>query len=183
MKLAPTGTKAKKSNTGLIIGIIVIALLVLGVGGYFIITRVGLGPMVPATTTVTKVDCLQNLKTLNLAAVLYGSDHNNLLPDASQWVQQMDPYIKQMAPDRNILKCPDDHSSAITSYAMNSNVSGKNADDFLQPKTVIFYETANPGANPSGTGTDIADPPRHPGGSCYAFVGGAAEQSATKPQF
>jgi prepilin-type processing-associated H-X9-DG protein len=49
--------------------------------------------------------------------------------------------------------------------------------------TVIFYETAHPGDNPSGGPEDVVTPPRHNGGNNYGFADGGADWQTTKPTF
>jgi hypothetical protein len=183
MKRNSARRKARKSAAGPVAGLIVVAAVI--VGAYYGLTHLKLKPIGVAGTSLYETHCKWNLERLNMAMTAYTNDHDNTLPEAARWREQLKPYLEQVqySPNgRSVLKCEADNSSAACSYAMNSNISGKNAGD-LSRRTVIFYETSHPGDCPSGTGTDVADPPRHPGGNFYAFVGGAVKQSATKPAF
>jgi hypothetical protein len=115
-------------------------------------------------------DCANQLYALLAAMDSYLEDHENRYPSADRWVQALLPYVE----DAKLLKCPEDSSEAYSSYGMNAALSGLSPDDVADPEwTVLFYETANPGANPSGGADDLADPARHVDGNNFALVDGS----------
>ncbi len=117
-----------------------------------------------------KAACLSNIKNLTIAAQAYAMEHDDRLPEADRWVEELRPYINNEA----ILKCPDDESEALSSYAMNQTLSGKSLGEIEDPASVVlFYETASPGENPVGGEDDLASP-RHLEGNNYAFADGHA---------
>jgi hypothetical protein len=115
-------------------------------------------------------ECGSHLEALGSAMESYLADHDNRYPSADGWVQGLRPYVE----DAKVFKCPEDTSEGFSSYAMNAALSGKSADDVQDPKaTVLFYETAHPGPNPSGGADDVADPARHVDGNSFLFVDGS----------
>jgi hypothetical protein len=114
--------------------------------------------------------CDRHLRRIGFAVLQYEIDHNGKLPDADRWVDELYPYIK----DWSVFRCPADTTAGRCSYAMNERLSGKRADNFKQPDTVLIYETSHAGMNPHGDGSDLINPPRHPypkPGATYRFNG------------
>ena len=118
-----------------------------------------------------KAMCLSNMKNLAVAGQTYAADHDDRLPDADRWVEELRPYLNNEA----VFKCPEDKSQAFASYAMNAALSGMSLDDIEDPSAVVlFYETASPGPNPVGGMEDLASP-RHLDGNNFAFPDGHAQ--------
>jgi hypothetical protein len=139
-------------------------------------------PVVERSTAVAdKARCISNVKNLALAAQMWSWDHGGRLPNAATWADDFKSYL----PDRaDVLKCAGDQSGARCSYAMNAALSGKVLEDIADPEsTVLFYETARPGDNPSGGPDDVVTPARHNGGNNYGFAKGTASWETTKPSF
>ncbi len=117
-------------------------------------------------------ECLGHLEEIAGAMLAYLDDHDDKFPAAARWVDELKPYLG----DESVLKCPDDKSDARCSYGMNSALGGKSVDDLEDPSSVVLlYETAHPGANPTGGKEDVASPPRHSRGDNFAYADGAAE--------
>jgi len=115
-------------------------------------------------------ECGSQLEALAGAMESYLADHDNRYPSADRWVQALRPYVE----DAKLFKCPEDASDGFSSYAMNSALNGLSPDEVADPEwTVLFYETAHPGANPSGGADDVADSARHVDGNNFAFVDGS----------
>lgn len=98
-----------------------------------------------------------NLSILGAAIEIYQADHDGYLPDAYRWLDEIQPYLHH---DYST-KCYMDWSNARSSYAMNDNLSGKRIDTDKYKNVILLYETAKPGQNPYGTGSDIPIPARH----------------------
>jgi prepilin-type processing-associated H-X9-DG protein len=115
-------------------------------------------------------DCANRLNALLAAMDSYLEDHENRYPSADGWVAALRPYVE----DENGFKCPEDTSDGLSSYGMNAALSGVSPDEVADPTTtVLFYETAHPGENPSGGADDVVTPPRHVDGNNFAFVDGS----------
>jgi hypothetical protein len=112
-------------------------------------------------------DCADQLYGLLEAMDSYLVDHGNRYPSADRWVEQLRPYVE----DAKLFKCPEDSAEGFSSYGMNAALGGLSPEEVADPEwTVLFYETAHPGANPSGGADDVADPARHFDGNNFAFV-------------
>lgn len=114
-----------------------------------------------------KATCLSNLKQLALAALMFAQDHNDTLPNASTWSDDIQPYCKST----DILRCPSDTNEY--SYAMNSKLSGKKIGAITDPTTtVLFFESSAGVRNAADPMTSVCKPPRHGDGNDFAYVDG-----------
>lgn len=121
-----------------------------------------------ARETSDKADCLSNLKQLSLAMIMFAQDHNETLPDAKTWTDDIRPYFK----DEEILRCPSDRGHEYT-YAMNSEVSGKKIADMADPMTtVVLFESDAGKKNAADPLKSLCSPPRHAGANNFAYVDG-----------
>ncbi|MFB3879803.1 MAG: hypothetical protein ACE149_01000 [Armatimonadota bacterium] len=115
-------------------------------------------------------ECANRIYGLMEAMDSYLEDHGNVYPSADEWVEALRPYVE----DESMFRCTEDTSDGFCSYGMNSALSGTSPDDVADPETtVLFYETANPGDNPSGEVYDVVNPPRHVDGNNFGFVDGS----------
>jgi prepilin-type processing-associated H-X9-DG protein len=144
---------------------------------WLIVDVTALKPMIEKQKAQGKADaqadeCLSQMETLAGFMQAYLADHDNTFPAANRWVEELKPYVE----DPKTYKCPEDKSDGFSSYGMNSALSGKSLDDLEDPGSVVlFYETAHPGANPSGGKDDVVSPPRHRRGNNFAYADGAVE--------
>ncbi len=121
--------------------------------------------------------CLSNLKQLALAALMFAADHDNQLPSADQWTDELVPYLKNEA----IFKCPA-APDLECAYALNRAFAGKDHGTIVRPaEEVIFFESNLGKRNATGTLKEVADPPRHQGGNNYAFADGHCKWSQELP--
>jgi prepilin-type N-terminal cleavage/methylation domain-containing protein/prepilin-type processing-associated H-X9-DG protein len=90
------------------------------------------------------ITCLSNEKEIGLATMMYVQDYDEQYPNGSDsfggkhpvgWAGQLYPYVKSMG----VLKCPDDSTGGLVSYAYNNNVGSNYTDGPLDP-TGSFYE-------------------------------------------
>lgn len=137
------------------------------------------GTMQQAQAQARQSNCLANLKQLGLGAMMYAQDHDETLPDADRWMDQLEPYIENEA----LLKCP----AALDleyGYAMNAELSGQELADVKSPAdTVLFFDSTLDTRNASGTGDSLPAPPRHPEGNAFAFADGHVTAAAGVPNF
>ncbi len=69
--------------------------------------------------------CINSVRQLTLAVIMYADEHNDVLPptaynddngDEVDWPSLLDPYINYVA---KIHLCPDDQKSTVNSYGLN----------------------------------------------------------------
>jgi len=127
--------------------------------------------------------CLSNLCILGAASQMYLADFNDTLPPAENWVDDLLVYTRSGSGD--VTKCPFERSAARSSYGLNALVAGKPYAQIEDPgRTVLFYETAHPGDNPSGGSDDVVTPVRHVPGNAYTYCNGVGGRwSMTVPRF
>jgi prepilin-type processing-associated H-X9-DG protein len=112
---------------------------------------------------------MSNLKQLALGVIQYTQDHDEHLPEADKWVDELLPYVKSEA----IFHDPSAPASQKWSYAFNQNLSGKPLAQFDAPAdTVMLFESNLGVKNASDTGASVPVPGRHQGGTDYALADG-----------
>ena len=125
-----------------------------------------------------RTQCANNLKQLTTAAHMYAADHDETFPDADKWMDQLMPYLK----NAKFFSCP--ASDLEYAYAMNRALGGVNLEDIENPgEVVLFFESDLGVRNASGNADAVADPPRHNGGSTYAFADAHVAFSMITPSF
>jgi prepilin-type processing-associated H-X9-DG protein len=89
-------------------------------------------------SVTNRVTCLNHVRQLCLAAVLYADDHQGVYPDARGWCDALQVYYK----DAGFLRCPADPDQPC-GYAFNARLSGISETNLLAPSdTVVFFEAA-----------------------------------------
>jgi len=90
--------------------------------------------------------CLNNLKQIGLASLLYADDHEDSLPRSSHtgqsWVGSLQPYCS----GTNLWRCPRDrHPSRIYSYALNEFILPPDPSDPTAPNYSRLSSVPFPG--------------------------------------
>jgi prepilin-type processing-associated H-X9-DG protein len=112
--------------------------------------------------------CLSNLRQLGLAAMMFAQDHDEMLPSADKWTDELKPYIKNdkvfVDPETPELPC---------GYAINAKIAGKSLADIAEPATtVLFFDSATGKPNTADAMTSVPPKGRHNGGSNFAYADG-----------
>lgn len=145
----------KKSNTGLIIGLILggigicciggIAVMIFGVGWFFR----NLGPV---------VECTLNYEVVRESMKAYADEHEGKLPAAANWQDELAPYVQRASAKYNKKNNPFKSMSADgewgcktdatrTGMAFNDKYNGKKIQDARTDDGVIVFETVETGRN------------------------------------
>ena len=115
--------------------------------------------------------CLVNLKALALAVMLWATDHNETLPPADKWCDELQPY---MAEAKASLLCPGDApklAELVCGYSYSLAIASKRLADIVDPAgTVMFYESTLNKLNAADNGESEPKPGRHDGGNNRAYV-------------
>lgn len=113
-----------------------------------------------------------NLKQLALGITQYVQDHDERMPGADKWVDEIMPYVKTEA----IFRDPSAPAGEKWSYAYNSALSHRSLAQFDAPaQTVMLFESTKGVKNASDTGQSVPVPGRHQGGTDYALADGHAK--------
>jgi len=96
--------------------------------------------------------CQAHMAILGRAFLAYAKDHNDTLPQASSWAQEIEPYVS----DKKAYRCPNDLTEGFASYAMNDALSGQKLSALKDTShLVLLYEVDKSGDAPHGNGEDI----------------------------
>ena len=132
-----------------------------------------------AADEASRTACQDQLRRLGRAFQMYAAASEDILPQATTWVDQMRPFL----PAGGSLHCRADTGEGI-SYAMNSNLAGKKRGQIANPSnTPLLYESTLHTANPAGAGEGWSAPAFHPGGNMVLYVDGSVRFTREKPSF
>ena len=177
--------------------------LAAALGGAFLISSAPAQTTVPAPLVLTSQEQqyqteqkqdLQNLKVIGLALVMYEQDYHERMPDAKHWMDQITPYLDQIAlyrRDRSVFYDPFRPGQKRYGYAYNQNCAGKTLMVADSPaETVIVFDSTMRTKNASDTGQSLRINPspssrmRHLG-SNYVFIDGHVKffRQGVRPSF
>lgn len=123
--------------------------------------------------------CLSNLKQIDLGMLMYTQDHDQHLPDAATWMDDIKPYLV----NEQLHKCPGAPHLEY-GYAMNAALSKRSMAEVTQPAlTAIVFDSDLGTRNASGGPDAVANPPRHNGGNNYAYADGHVKWCTEPPSF
>lgn len=117
-----------------------------------------------------------------LGIIQYVQDHNEMMPDAGRWVDEIMPYVKSEAVFHDP-KAPDGQQ---WSYAFNKALSGRSLAQISDPAaTVMIFESTLGTKNATDTGQSVPHPGWHQNGTDYGFADGHAKwlHDGEKPSF
>lgn len=113
-----------------------------------------------------------NLKQIALGVIQYAQDHDEKMPDAAHWVDEILPYVKT----EEIFHDPLAPAGEKWSYAFNRTLSRQPLAAFDAPvQTVLLFESNLGVKNASDTGQSVPRPGRHLGGTDYVTADGHAQ--------
>jgi hypothetical protein len=131
-----------------------------------IMAAILLPALAKAKTRAQSIHCMNNVKQLNLALIMYANDHNGVLPPADQWCDLIKPYT---GGSEAMYHCPaPGQPQGRCSYAFNASLGNRRVEDITVPaRTVLIFSSAE-GWNHSG-GVQSATTHNHPKG--FASLG------------
>jgi hypothetical protein len=148
---------AKKSNTGLIIAIVIGAVALMCIVPIVIAGFAMFGVYKSAKPTI---ECFAAFDHVRQAIKDYAKDNDGKLPSAATWEDDIRPYFKKVAEsDRgemgpfNAMKVEgpwgcEGQNKSRTGMAFNIDLSGKKLGDIKDPRsTVLVFEVEQPGRN------------------------------------
>jgi prepilin-type processing-associated H-X9-DG protein len=109
--------------------------------------------------------CLSNLKQLGLGVLMYAQDHNEVLPPAETWCDDMFPYLK----NAQVYCCPLNPYG----YTYNVTLSRKPLAQIERPaETILFFELGHREQNAAADPTKVQAAHRHGNGDNFAYADG-----------
>ena len=117
------------------------------------------------------IQCMSNVKMLNLGVMMYASDNNDLFPAGTNWCDVLMPYVQ----NAQAYVCSSGKQGQRCHYALNARVAGREMKDIQSPaQTVLIFE-AEGGWNVSGDRELLPAKSRHSGAYVIGFADGHAE--------
>lgn len=101
------------------------------------------------------INCVNNLKQLAIATILYADSNSDTLPPAATWCDA----IQGNVGSPTVFRCPSAPKGQRCSYGFNQMLGGKNIKE-VNPTTVLLFEIDG-GWNVSGGSTSLISRSRH----------------------
>lgn len=131
-----------------------------------------------AKAKAQSVQCMNNVRQLCLATVIYANDHDGRLPDASQWCDLLQ---KTLSSPRALL-CPLGNESGRCYYAFNAQMSGAELNRIGSPAFTVLFVEAEPGWNQSGGPELLSATSRHGNQVVVGFADGHVKMVSSARQ-
>ena len=105
---------------------------------------------------------------MSLGILMYAQDYDERLPDATNWMDSIYPYVK----NEQIFRCPSVHPAPEAyGYAFHNRLARKNISKVSNPFAVgLLYDSTTLTKNANDAFTSWADPPRHLQGNNVSFA-------------
>ncbi len=128
-----------------------------------------------APSTAQQAASQSNLKQLSLGIIQYTQDHDETLPDAEHWMDEILPYVKS----ESLFHDPSSPADQPYGYAFNKALSKAKLAQFDAPaNSVLLFESTMGVRNAADTGQSVPRPGRYSGGTDYAFADGHVKWQA-----
>src|SRR5690348_1790930 len=90
-----------------------------------------------AKSRAQSIVCMNNLKQLGLAEILYAGDNKDRFPSGATWCDAIGKYV----PNPAVFKCPGGGANQRCHYAFNARLSGVDTKSLSNPaQTVLLFE-------------------------------------------
>jgi len=161
-------SQGRLSGSGLAIGgICASGVLVLMIP---IMAAMLLPALAKAKAKAQSIHCMNNVKQLNLAIMMYANDNNEQLPPPGQWCDAIRRYT---GGSQATFHCATQPGQDCT-YAFNGKLEEKKTSDLTAPGQTVMVFESNGGPNRAG-GPEIAARNHSGGFVCVGFADGHVE--------
>ena len=147
-------SKGQLSGLGLAIAGVVVS------GIMFLMLPIMAAMLLPALarakTNAQTVQCVNHVKQLNLALIMYATDHNETLPPAESWCDLVKPYT---GGSTVTFGCPSE-APGQCAYALNAAVANKKMSEIGNPAQTVLIFSSAAGWNKAG-GRNLALAHKH----------------------
>ncbi len=146
----------------------------------FILSFVGLtcvfyDPLLDAAIAAQDRTCIDNMRALSGALLIYAGDWDNTLPPDTRWYNEAQTRLGFDKKGR-VIRCP--ASESPYTYALNCSLGALSLSKVSEPAaTVMLFECDASGPNASGNKEFVTREVRlrHPEGPHFAFTDGSVE--------
>lgn len=158
METPPSYAPPKKSNTGLIIGLVLGGIAICCIGGValggFGLFRFFKGTLAPMA------ECMMSYEAIGKAVTDYADEHQGKLPSAAAWQDELAPYVKKrlakLQKEEMPFKVMDPSGEwsctmgdKKTGMAFNADLAGTLLSDARKDDKVVIFEVEQIGRNVS----------------------------------
>lgn len=124
-----------------------------------------------AKSKAQSINCMNNMKQLGLAQIMYASENKDHFPAGDHWCDA----VRKYAPEARVFVCPAERGGSRCDYAFNAKLAGLDMKQVSSPsQTVLLFESQG-GWNLSGGEELTVRPGRHGGKIGLVFADGHAE--------
>jgi prepilin-type processing-associated H-X9-DG protein len=125
-----------------------------------------------AKAKADSITCMNHVRQLNLALIMYADANKEELPAGAKWCDALGPYV---AGNSNVFICPQGAPGARCHYALNAQVAGHSTKDIQSPAQTVLVFECDGGWNVSGGRELLPASPRHANAYTVGFADGHAE--------
>jgi len=117
------------------------------------------------------INCLNNVKQLNLALLTYANAHNGKYPPEETWCDAVQTYVSS----DKVFKCVADTQNSRCDYALNAKLGGFATGKVRSPQTTVSVFETTGGWNMTGDAELLPHPSRHGKSFVVGFADGHVE--------
>ncbi len=124
-----------------------------------------------AKQRASAIQCMNNVKQLNLGLIMYANDSKDQFPSGTTWCDALMPYVKNPA----TFVCSQGKPGQRSCYAFNAKLAGRELKEVQSPAQTVMIFEIDGGWNVAGGRELLPATPRHSGAYTVGFVDGHAE--------
>ena len=125
-----------------------------------------------AKQKATGIQCMNNVKQLNLGLMMYANDNKDVFPPGTAWCDTLLPYLGGSA---KVFICSQGALNQRGHYAVNARLAGHSIKDIQAPAQTVLVFEIDGGWNVSGGRELLPAKARHRDAYAVGFADGHAE--------
>ena len=125
-----------------------------------------------AKQKATGIQCMNNIKQLNLGLMMYANDNKDVFPSGTAWCDTLIPYL---GGSTKVFICSQGALNQRGHYAVNARLAGHSIKDIQAPAQTVLVFEIDGGWNVSGGRELLPVKARHAGAYVVGFADGHAE--------